>query len=230
MLRRSEKIDLENVNHPGQVKRVDADMYDAMKRAFLKVLPKSTPGLTVAEIQERVIAHLPEDLFSGGSKAGWWTKAVQLDLEAKGTISREKTTPLRLRKASVSAGGIMHGRAKPRSIDEYIASSPPEVQAILERIRLTIRNAAPDARETISYGIPTFTMNGALVYFAAFKKHIGFYPPVKGDARLEKAIAAFAGEKGNLKFPLAQPIPYGLIERIVKLRVKQSLLKAASST
>jgi hypothetical protein len=99
MLRRGEKIDLENVNHPGQVKRVDADMYGAMKRALLKILPKSTPGLTVAEIQERVIAHLPGDLFPGGAKAGWWTKAVQLDLEAKGTISREKTTPLRLHRA-----------------------------------------------------------------------------------------------------------------------------------
>jgi hypothetical protein len=99
MLKHSEKIDLENVNHPAQVKRVDADMYDAMKRALLQVLPKSTPGLTVAEIQERVIAHLPGDLFPGGAKAGWWTKAVQLDLEAKGIISREKTTPLRLHRA-----------------------------------------------------------------------------------------------------------------------------------
>ena len=99
MLRRGAKIDLDNVNHPGQLKRVDADMYDAMKRALLKVLPKSTPGLTVAEVQEGVIAHLPEDLFPGGAKAGWWTKAVQLDLQAKGIISREKTTPLRLHRA-----------------------------------------------------------------------------------------------------------------------------------
>ena len=99
MLRRSEKIELENVNHPGQVKLVDASMYLAMKRAFLKILPKTTPGLTVAEIQERVTAHLPEELFPGGAKAGWWTKAVQLDLEAKGIVAREKTKPLRLRKA-----------------------------------------------------------------------------------------------------------------------------------
>jgi len=97
-LRRSEKIKLENVNHPGQVKRVDANMYEAMKRAFLKILPKTSPGLTVAEVQERVIAHLPEELFPGGAKAGWWTKAVQLDLEAKGIVAREKTKPLRLRK------------------------------------------------------------------------------------------------------------------------------------
>jgi len=99
MLRSGEKLELENVNHPGQVKRVDANMYEAMKRAFLKILPKTSPGLTVAEIQERVTAHLPEELFPGGAKAGWWTKAVQLDLEAKGIVAREKTKPLRLRKA-----------------------------------------------------------------------------------------------------------------------------------
>ena len=95
----------------------------------------------------------------------------------------------------------------PRNIDEYIASSSPEVQAILERIRLTVRNAAPGAQETISYRIPAFRLNGVLVYFAAFRNHIGFFPPVKGVARLQKAIAAYAGEKGNLRFPLDQPIP-----------------------
>ena len=92
-------IEVENVNHPGQAKRVDAEMYEAMKRAFMRILPKTSPGLTVEEVQERVIAHLPEDLFPGGAKAGWWAKTVQLDLEAKGTIEREKTKPLRLRKA-----------------------------------------------------------------------------------------------------------------------------------
>jgi uncharacterized protein YdhG (YjbR/CyaY superfamily) len=120
-------------------------------------------------------------------------------------------------------------RAAPKSIDEYIASFSPEVQTILERIRLTIRSAAPDAQETITYRIPTFTLNGTLVHFAAFKQHIGFYPPVRGDARLVKASSAYAGEKGNLRFLLDQPIPYGLIERLVKLRVKQSLLKARAS-
>jgi uncharacterized protein YdhG (YjbR/CyaY superfamily) len=121
-------------------------------------------------------------------------------------------------------------RATPESVDEYIAAFAPEVQAILERIRLTISTAAPDAQETISYQIPTFKLNGSLVYFAAFKNHIGFFPPVSGDARLEKAISRYAGEKGNLRFPLDQPIPYGLIERIVKLRVKQNLAKAAAKS
>jgi uncharacterized protein DUF6958 len=95
---KTEKIEIENVNHPGHVTRVDADMYEAMKRAFLKVLPKASPGLTEPEIRERVIAHLPEKLFPEGAKAGWWTKAVQLDLEAKGIVAREKTRPLRWRK------------------------------------------------------------------------------------------------------------------------------------
>ena len=119
-------------------------------------------------------------------------------------------------------------RTPPESIDEYIAAFSPEVQAILEQVRLTISNAAPGAQETISYRIPSFTLCGALVYFAAFKNHIGFYPPVKGDARLEKMASRYAGEKGNLRFPLDQSIPYGLIERIVKLRVKQNLAKAAA--
>ena len=117
----------------------------------------------------------------------------------------------------------------PKNIDEYIASFSPEVQAILEKIRVTIWDAAPDAQETISYNMPAFRLNGVLVYFAAFKKHIGFYPPVRGDAKLARAISAYAGEKGNLRFPLDQPIPYGLIERIVKLRVQQMLSKAAGS-
>ena len=115
---------------------------------------------------------------------------------------------------------------KAGSIDEYIAAFSPEVQAILEKIRRTVRKAAPGAQETISYRIPAFKLDGTLVYFAAFKNHIGFYPPVKGDASIEKAASRYAGEKGNLRFPLDQPTPYGLIERIVKLRVKQVLAKA----
>ncbi len=120
------------------------------------------------------------------------------------------------------------GRAMPKNIDEYIAAFSPDVQALLERIRLTIHNAAPGAQETISYRIPAFTQSGILVYFAAFNKHIGLYPPVSGDAKIETAILPYAGEKGNLQFPLNQPIPYTLIERIVKLRVKQNLAKAAA--
>jgi uncharacterized protein YdhG (YjbR/CyaY superfamily) len=119
-------------------------------------------------------------------------------------------------------------RSAPETIDEYISAFSPEVQAILQEVRHAVRKAAPDAQEAISYQIPAFKLNGVLVYFAAFKKHIGFYPPVRGDARLEKAASPYAGEKGNLKFPLDQPIPFNLIERITKLRVKQSVAKATS--
>ena len=118
-------------------------------------------------------------------------------------------------------------RKTPESIDEYIAAFSPEVQAILQQIRQVVHSAAPDAQEAISYQIPAFKLNGVLVYFAAFKKHIGFYPPVSGDARLEKAVSPYAGEKGNLRFPLDQPIPFDLIKRIVKLRVKQNMAKTA---
>ena len=122
------------------------------------------------------------------------------------------------------------GRPTPKNIDEYIASFSPETRAILEKIRLTIRNAAPGAQEVISYKIPAFRLNRILVYFAAFKNHIGLYPPVRGDAKLVKAASTYAGEKGNLQFPLDHPIPYGLIERIVKFRVKQNSLNATGST
>jgi uncharacterized protein YdhG (YjbR/CyaY superfamily) len=119
-------------------------------------------------------------------------------------------------------------RPSPANIDAYIALFSPDVQEILEKIRQTIRNAAPDAQETISYQIPAFKLNGMLVYFAAFKNHIGFYPPVRGDAKLMKAVSPFAGEKGNLKFPLTKPIPYDLIDRIVRLRVRQNLAKTTA--
>jgi uncharacterized protein YdhG (YjbR/CyaY superfamily) len=98
----------------------------------------------------------------------------------------------------------------------------PDVQPILRRVRATIAKAVPDATETISYRIPVFKLRRIVVYFAAFKHHIGLYPPVRGDAALERAIAAYAGEKGNLRFPLDRKIPYALIARIAKFRAKES--------
>jgi uncharacterized protein YdhG (YjbR/CyaY superfamily) len=116
---------------------------------------------------------------------------------------------------------------KPKDIDGYISQFPADVQAILEKVRATIRQAAPEAKETISYLMPAFKLHGMLVYFAAWEKHIGLYPPISGDKALEKAVARYAGPKGNLQFPLDEPIPYDLIERIIKLRVKQDSVKAA---
>ena len=115
----------------------------------------------------------------------------------------------------------MTARSAPRSIDEYIASFPPGVQSVLEKIRLTIRKEAPTAEEGISYKMPAFGLNGDLIYFAAFQKHIGLYPPVRGDERLRKEMSPYRGEKGNLRFPLDEPIPYALISRIVKFRIKE---------
>jgi uncharacterized protein YdhG (YjbR/CyaY superfamily) len=120
----------------------------------------------------------------------------------------------------------MTDRAAPQTIDEYISQFPPDVQAILRKIRATVRKAAPQAEEKISYRMPAFAMKGILIYFAAFKNHIGVYPPVRGDEKLIKKLSRYRGEKGNLKFPFDEPIPYELISRIVKLRVKEQLAKA----
>ena len=112
-------------------------------------------------------------------------------------------------------------------IDGYISRFPADVQIVLEKVRETISNAAPDAREVISYQMPAFRQHGVLVYFAAWKQHIGLYPPIFDNEALIKAAARYAGPNGNLQFPLDEPMPLGLIERIVKLRVKQDSEKAA---
>ena len=117
-------------------------------------------------------------------------------------------------------------RRAPSTIDEYIAGFPPEVQAILEKVRRTIRKAAPGAEETIKYQMPTFTLKGNLVHFAAFNTHIGFYPVPTGIEKFKKELAGYKGGKGSVQFPLDQPIPYGLISKIVKFRVKDNLARA----
>ena len=116
----------------------------------------------------------------------------------------------------------------PRVLRNGISQFPGKVQAILEKLRATIRSAAPDAQEVISYQMPAFKQHGILVYFAAWKQHIGLHPPIHGDEALEKAVARYAGPKRNLQFPLDEPMPLKLIERIVKLRVKQDNEKAAT--
>ncbi len=119
-------------------------------------------------------------------------------------------------------------RAPPQGHRRLLARFPDDVRVILEKVRTTIKTAEPEAKETISYQMPAFKQHGILVYFAGWKKHIGLYPPVSGDKSLEKAVARYAGLKGNLQFPLDQPSPYELIERIVKLRVKQDSARAAT--
>lgn len=119
--------------------------------------------------------------------------------------------------------------AEPTTIDEYIAGFPPDVQEILEKIRAIIRAEAPGAEETIKYRIPTFMLKGNLVHFAAYKKHIGFYPVPTGIEAFKDELAAYEKSgKGSVQFPLDQPMPYDLIARIVQFRVKENLEKAAA--
>ena len=120
------------------------------------------------------------------------------------------------------------GQTAPKNIDEYIAGFPPEVQEILQKIRMTIRKAAPKAEEAISYMMPTFKLHGNLVHFAAFKNHIGFYPAPRGIEAFKKELSAYEGSKGTVRFPLDKPIPYALIGKIVKFRAKENLDKAAA--
>jgi uncharacterized protein YdhG (YjbR/CyaY superfamily) len=109
-----------------------------------------------------------------------------------------------------------------RNIDEYIAGFPKDIQKKLQEIRSTIRKAAPKAEEAIKYAIPTFTQNGNLVHFAAYKSHIGFYPAPRGIEAFKDEVAGYEGGKGTLKFPLDEPLPLGLISKIVKFRVKET--------
>lgn len=117
-------------------------------------------------------------------------------------------------------------RTMAKTIDDYIAAYPQDVQTILQELRTTIKKAAPDAQETINYAIPTFTLEGNLVHFAAFKKHIGFYPAPSGITAFKKELAGYVQAKGSVQFPLDKPLPLKLITRIVKFRVKENLAKA----
>jgi uncharacterized protein YdhG (YjbR/CyaY superfamily) len=113
-----------------------------------------------------------------------------------------------------------------KTIDEYLAQCPPEVIPLLQQIRETIHQAAPDATEAISYGMPTFKLEGNLVHFAAFKNHVGFFPTPSGIATFSEETAKYQTSKGTIQFPLGQPIPFDLITRITKFRVGENLQKA----
>jgi uncharacterized protein YdhG (YjbR/CyaY superfamily) len=111
-----------------------------------------------------------------------------------------------------------------KTIDEYIETFPKDVQFILAKIRRTIKNAAPESEEVIAYQMPTFRLNGKnLVHFAAFKKHIGFYPAPSGISTFEKELSAYKSAKGSVQFPIDEPVPFKLIEKIVKFRAKEDL-------
>lgn len=114
------------------------------------------------------------------------------------------------------------------SVDKYISGFPYDIQTLLEEIRKTIREAAPEAAETIKYAMPTFVLNGNLVHFAAFKNHIGFYPVPSGIEAFKKELSVYKGAKGSVQFPLDKPLPLELITKIVNFRVIENLQKAKS--
>src|SRR3989344_2982268 len=116
-------------------------------------------------------------------------------------------------------------RSNFQSVDEYITTFPPDIQKILKNMMQTIQKAAAEAKEKISYQIPTFTLHGNLVHFAAFKNHIGFYPGSKAGEAFKKELSRYGTAKGSVKFPLERPLPLQLITRIVKYRVRQNLEK-----
>ena len=113
-------------------------------------------------------------------------------------------------------------------IDQYISGFSSEIQAILQEIRVTIKKAAPEAQEAISYQMPTFKLNGNLIHFAAFKNHIGVYPAPTGIEQFRKELSAYKGGKGSVQFPFSLPMPYDLISRIVKYRVQENLEKTGA--
>ncbi|WP_166925765.1 iron chaperone [Flavobacterium poyangense] len=118
---------------------------------------------------------------------------------------------------------------KPATIDEYIGSFPNDVQEVLEEIRMTIQKAAPDAKEKISYSMPAFDQNGIVVYFAAFKNHIGLYALPSGHEAFKEELSKYKSGKGSVQFPLNEPMPFALITKIVKFRVKENLAKKGKS-
>jgi uncharacterized protein YdhG (YjbR/CyaY superfamily) len=115
-----------------------------------------------------------------------------------------------------------------KDVNEYIAAAPRKVQPVLRKVRQTIRNAAPKAKETISYAIPAYVLDGPVVYFAGFADHISLYPAPRGVPEFRQELRAYKGGKGTVQFPLDRPIPFGLITRIVRFRMKDNRVRAAA--
>lgn len=123
----------------------------------------------------------------------------------------------------------MNKRPRFATVDEYLASVPADVRPILEKIRLIVRRVVPDAQETISYQMPAFRHRRVFFFYAAFKRHIGIYPPLHGDKALAPELLPYRGEKGNLQFPLDQPIPYDLIARVAAALAEQAARSGAGT-
>jgi uncharacterized protein YdhG (YjbR/CyaY superfamily) len=123
---------------------------------------------------------------------------------------------------------VKAGESGPARVNAYIAGFPPDVRAVLRKMRATIRKAAPGAEEKISWGMPAYAQDGMLTFFAAFKAHVSFFPGPSGVEKFGKELAAYGTSKGTVRFPLGTRVPYGLIARIVKFRVKENRARAAS--
>jgi len=120
---------------------------------------------------------------------------------------------------------LLTTRKRPQDVEEYIQAYPRNVQVLLQKMRKAIRKAAPDAEEIISYSMPAYRQNGILVWFAAFKNHIGFYPGVSGIERFKTELSRFKSSKGSVQFPIDKPLPLGLVGRIVKYRVSAQTME-----
>lgn len=118
------------------------------------------------------------------------------------------------------------GRDAPDSVDAYIAGSAPEARAVLRKMREAIRTAAPEAEERVSWGMPAYAQDGMLTFFAAFSKHVSFFPGPEGIEKFKRELAPYETSKGTVRFPLGTRVPYGLIARIVKFRVKENRARA----
>ncbi|MGC4080888.1 MAG: DUF1801 domain-containing protein [Vicinamibacterales bacterium] len=132
------------------------------------------------------------------------------------------------KRASTPAARNRAAATASADVDAYIAACPAQVRTILQRIREIVRASAPTATEVISYRMPAFTLDGALLYYAPFKAHIGIFPPIKGDAALNASLDRYRGPKGNLRFPLDEPMPYTLIRRLVRQRIAEHLAARAA--
>jgi uncharacterized protein YdhG (YjbR/CyaY superfamily) len=124
---------------------------------------------------------------------------------------------------------VKTGESGPARVGAYIAGFPPEVRAVLRKIRAAIRKAAPGAEEKISWGMPAYTQDGVLVFFAAFKDHVSFFPTASGIENFRKELAGYGTSKGGVRFPLGRKVPYGLIGRIVKFRVQENRARAKAN-
>jgi uncharacterized protein YdhG (YjbR/CyaY superfamily) len=124
---------------------------------------------------------------------------------------------------------MIAGKKQFKTIDEYIKAFPEDVQSILKKMRKTIQEAAPEAKEAISYQIPTFKLNGNLVHFAAYKNHIGFYPTSSGIEAFKDELSPYKSAKGSVQFPIDKPVPYDLVKKIILFRVLKNLKKKRES-